>query len=161
MSYEEKYQYLDDFIKQKIDHHQHEAKWYQYTNRLLMFAGIILSACVTIAGILDQALLAAVISVLTGVVIAIQNGYNYGENIAFHRSFLAQYTRLYTNLKIEINNEDQLVSLQDKLEEYLVLEGQNQPVDDNLDDLVKNFGKSDDEDMHETEPEAVVPRSFQ
>jgi len=159
MNYEEKYQYLDDFISQKIDYHQRQAKLYQYTNRLLVFTGIILSACVTIAGILDQALLAAVISVLTGVTIAVQNAYNYSENIRFHRSLLAQYSRLYTNLKIEVNNEAQLIMLQDYLEDYLVQEGENQPVDDNLKDINMDFKQVGDkahEEASKTKQESVA-----
>lgn len=173
MNFEEKYAYMDDFIRQKIVHHETEWKNYRKVNRLLIFSGILFSASVTIAGIFGEALLAALLSVFTGLTITVQNAFNYSENIAFHGSMLAQYTRLYTNLKVEVNSEKELIKLQDFLEIYLMFEGKNQVIDDEIrnaikldeDGKVKQHGEADeppakpDKPMHEVEGDAL-PRKI-
>jgi hypothetical protein len=114
-------------------------------NAALIIVGLALSAGVTIAGILDYGLVAAILGVAVGYVIGVQNAFPIGEKAEFYRLIIAEGDNLISELKFEVKTEGQFLNRVNKFQKLRMYGTENLPRGQGM-QAVKNFYK----DMSDT-----------
>lgn len=82
----------------------------------LIVIGLVLSAAVTIAGILDEGLLAAILGVTIGFVIGVQNAFPIGDKAEFYRLLIVEGENLIGDLKYEVKTEKEFLSVNNRFQ---------------------------------------------
>jgi hypothetical protein len=77
-------------------------------NNSIVLASILMSAAITIAGIYDQAEIAAILGVLLTVLLSIQQAFPLGEMAFFYRSSIADLENLQISLMFTADNEKEV-----------------------------------------------------
>jgi hypothetical protein len=107
-------------------------------NAALIIIGLALSARVTIAGILDYGLIAAILGVAIGYVIGVQNAFPIGEKAEFYRLLIAEGDNLINELKFEVKTEAQFLNRVNKFQKLRMYGAENLPRGQGM-QAIKNF----------------------
>jgi hypothetical protein len=75
-------------------------------NNSLVLASIFMSGAITIAGIYDQAEIAAIFGVLLSVLLSVQQAFPFGEMAFFYRCSLADLENLQSSLKFTDDTQE-------------------------------------------------------
>ena len=100
---ESKKQQLINEINQFVGIYQKRHSGNFHLNWILIVIGLLLSAGVTIAGMLNQGLIAAVLGICIGFLISLQNAFPLGEKAEFYRLMVTEGQNLISMLNYEVD----------------------------------------------------------
>lgn len=99
---------LETVIDSYINEMQGRRKRHGLGNTSLVLASILTSAIITIAGIYDQAKIAAILGVILSVLLAVQQVFPLGEMAFFYRSSIADLENLRDSLLFTPDSQEEL-----------------------------------------------------
>ena|SRR5688572_5715538 len=114
-------------------------KRHGYTNNSFVILGIALSAAITIAGIYDQAALAAVLGAGMAAILALQQVYPFGELSYFYRVGVAEAEILRLKLDTKADTIEEVEALEEKLEILILKMAQEIPRGQAVHDLMQTM----------------------
>ncbi len=100
---EPKKQKLMGEINQFVETYQKRHSGNFHLNWILIVIGLLLSAGVTVAGMLNQGLIAAVLGICIGFLLGLQNAFPLGEKAEFYRLMIVEGQNLISVLNYEVD----------------------------------------------------------
>jgi hypothetical protein len=87
-----------------------------HLNWILIVIGLLLAAGVTISGMLNQGIIAAILGVCIGFLIGLQNAFPLSEKAEFYRLVVTEAENLIFELKYEVESEQQFREVVNKFQ---------------------------------------------
>ena len=109
---EQKKQKLTGEIREFVVTYQKRHRGNFHLNWILIVVGLLLSAGVTIFGMLNQGVVAAVLGVCIGLLIGMQNAFPLGEKAEFYRLMVVEGQNLISILDYEVNTDKDFASIE-------------------------------------------------
>ncbi len=109
---EQKKQKLTGEIHDFVTIYQNRHRGNFHLNWILIVVSLLLSAGVTIFGMLNQGMVAAVLGVCIGFLIGMQNAFPLGEKAEFYRLMVVEGQNLISMLDYEVNTDKDFASIE-------------------------------------------------
>lgn len=107
---------LANEIEDFVEDHRRAYRVNYFLSVAVIVVGLLLSAGVTISGILDLGKVSAVLGVFIAVMIGLQGSLAIGEKADFNRMMIAEGRILVSRLKFEVDNEREFRSVRRRFE---------------------------------------------